>query len=152
MFFTSVPIGGCWPSSGPGHQSLLRVNLALLLLGRCTSVHSWPGLPHQKRRRHHVLPYRKGRRGWFEHSLRHELHQKNRGRHQELEITCVLLSILFLVSRWSVSDIMSRGKSHWHLSPQSSFQTWTEWFLGGDLWARNAITYTTVTWDNIYYW
>lgn len=48
MSFTPLCIGACWPSPGPRHQSLLRVSLALLLLGRCTSVYSWPGLPQQK--------------------------------------------------------------------------------------------------------
>lgn len=97
---------------------------------------------HTKRGRDDVLPYWKGRRGWTEHSLRHGPHQKNRGRHQD----CLgpAGSVLFRVPRWSVPDMMNRGKSHLHPSPQEFFPIMNrEWFLGGGLWARNAITYTT---------
>lgn len=59
-------------------------------------------------------------------------------------------SIWFLMHTWAASDIKSRDKSHLHLSSQQYFLNMNCDFLG-DLWGRNAITYTTVTWDNIYY-
>lgn len=59
-------------------------------------------------------------------------------------------SIWFLMHTWAASNIKSRDKSHLHLSSQQYFLNMNCDFLG-DLWGRNAITYSTVTWDNIYY-
>lgn len=74
--------------------SLGRVNLDFLLLGWCTAVHSWPVLPGQGsgmscfllQKGNTISPCAcsKGRRDWFEHSLR--LHLQNWSRAQELEI------------------------------------------------------------------
>lgn len=78
---------------------------------------------HNKR----VLPYRKGRRRWFEHSLRHGHHQKNRGRHQELEIAWVLLG---LFCSWCPGELYLTLRAEARVIctflPNSSFQTWTE--------------------------
>lgn len=113
---------------------------------KCTQLwHSWPELPGQMRGRDcvfplrqrwegadiSILPYRRGRRECFEHSLRLRLHQQNRCRDQELEIAQILLSIWFLAHRWAVSDIKSRHKSHLQLSSPQCFPSVNrEWFGG----------------------
>ena len=128
-------LSGCYPGSGPRHQSLLRKSeLGLPAAGM---VHScaqlaWAARPNEgKGAAISVLPYRKGR-AWIEQSLRHGLHQQKRGRDQELEIAPILLG---LSGSWCTGVLYLTLKAETRVIctflPSSSFPMRTESdFLG----------------------
>lgn len=151
MSFTSLPVGGCWPSSGSRHHSEWAWPCCCWGAAHlCTA-----GLGCHAKREEGTMYFliEKGGEGGLSTASDMGFTTKTGVDIRSRACLGPAGSVLPLVSRWSVSDITSRGKSHLHLSPQQFFPNMNrEWFLRGDLWARNAITYTTVTWDNIYYW
>lgn len=49
LSFTSLPIGGCWPSSGPRHQSLSELGLGAAAKVHICAQLAWPAMPKERK-------------------------------------------------------------------------------------------------------